>query len=125
MMPERRVPLEDDPCPISDEMLGQIYRASPNGLSALIELVAPAARALLAVYCYRRAHLASIGLVIAATCNKDDLTALAGNTGDGLFEKSQEARPASISRVNGRRKINLSKGPLRQPSPIEDEQSAD
>jgi len=36
MLPERRVLLEDEPCPVPDEMLGEMYRASPHGLSELI-----------------------------------------------------------------------------------------
>ena len=57
MLPEHRVRLEDEPCPVADQMLGEMYRASPHGLNELIATVSPAVRALLAVYCYRRAHL--------------------------------------------------------------------
>ena len=115
MLPEHRVRLEDEPCPVSDQMLGELYRASAHGLSELIATVPPSARALLAVYCYRRAHLASIGLAIAATCDKDDLTWLGGNAGAALFERSREA-PQSYPdvRANGRRKITLATAPLRQ-----------
>ena len=73
MMPELHTPLDDEPCPVTDQMLGDMYRASAHGLNELIATVSPIARALLAVYCYRRAHLASIGLAIAATCEEDDL----------------------------------------------------
>jgi|SRR5208282_2620887 len=123
MLPEHRVRLEDEPCPVSDEMLGAMYRASAHGLSELIATVPPRARALLAVYCYRRAHLASIGLAIAATCEKDDLTWLGGNAGAALFERSREA-PQSYPdvRANGRRKITLATAPLRQSSTIADEE---
>ncbi|MGB6586595.1 MAG: hypothetical protein WBE93_11605, partial [Pseudolabrys sp.] len=62
MLPEHRVLLEDESCPVPDEILGEMYRASAHGLNELIATVSPTARALLAVYCYRRAHLASIGL---------------------------------------------------------------
>src|SRR6202007_372666 len=89
MLAEHRVLLEDEPCPVADQMLGELYRASAHGLSELIATVSPTARALLAVYCYRRAHLASIGLAIAATCEKDDLTAMAGKTGVHPFEGSR------------------------------------
>jgi hypothetical protein len=67
-----------------------MYRASAHGLNELIATVSPTERALLAVYCYRRAHLASIGLAIAATCEKDDLTSFDGNAGAMLFERSRE-----------------------------------
>jgi len=76
MMPEHRAMLEDERCPVPDETLGQMYRATSHGLSEIIATVSPGARVLLAMYCYRRAHLASIGLAIATTCEKDDLTSL-------------------------------------------------
>ena len=78
MLPEHRVLLEDEPCPCADQMLGEVYRVSAHGLNELIATVSPTARVLLAVYCYRRAHLASIGLAIAATCEKDELTSFRG-----------------------------------------------
>src|ERR1700689_2009619 len=125
MLPERRVLLEDEPCPVPDEMLGEMYRASPNGLSELIATVSPTARVLLAVFCYRRAHLASIGLAIAATCEKDDLTWVGGNAGAALFERSREAPQSSTDiRANCRQKITLASEPLRQPSPIADEEDS-
>ena len=96
MLPEHRVLLEDEPCPVADQMLGEMYRASAHGLNELIATVSPTARVLLAVYCYRRAHLASIGLAIAATCEKDELTSVGGNAGATLFERSREA-PKSTS----------------------------
>ena len=120
MMPELHIPLEDEPCPVADQMLGEMYRASAHGLNELIATVSPAARALLAVYCYRRAHLASIGLAIAATCEKDDLTWVGGNAGATLFERSREAPQSSFTevRANGRRKITLAAKPIRQQNPI-------
>jgi hypothetical protein len=123
MLPEHRVLLEDEPCPVSDEMLGEMYRTSAHGLHELIATIPLTARALLAVYCYRRAHLASIGMAIAATCEKDDLSSFGGNAGTILFERSREAPLSSSANTHasGRRKITLAAGPLRQLSPIKDE----
>ena len=123
MLPDHRVLLEDEPCPVPDEILGEMYRASAHGLDELIATVSPAARALLAVYCYRRAHLASIGLAIAATCDKHDLGLYGGNAGAVLFERSREDPQASSPDTHSsrRRRITLAEGPLRQLSPIEDE----
>jgi hypothetical protein len=123
MLPEHRMLLEDEPCPISDEMLGEMYRTSVHGLHELIETIPPTTRALLAVYCYRRAHLASIGMAIAATCEKDDLSALGGNAGAVLFERSRETpkSPSVDTHASGRRKVTLATGPLRHLRPIEDE----
>lgn len=109
MLSENRVLLADESCPVTDETLGKIYRASPHGLSQIIATVSPTARALLAVYCFRRAHLVSIGLAIAATCEKEELTSLGGNTGAALFERSREASQswAAAPGATGRRKITL------------------
>ena len=113
MLPEHRALLEDEPCPVPDEILGKMYRASAHGLNELIATVSPTARVLLAVYCYRRAHLASIGLAIAATCDKDNLADWGGNAGAVLFERSRETPPSSPSSPHGRKKITLATGLLR------------
>jgi hypothetical protein len=60
---------EDEVCPVSDELLGELYSANKLGLPALVATVAPDIRAMLALFCYRRRHLHSMGLVIAASCN--------------------------------------------------------
>jgi hypothetical protein len=123
MLPEHHIVHEDEPCPVTDQTLGEMYRASPHGLNELIATVPPTARTLLAVYCYRRAHLASIGLAIAATCEQDELTALGGNAGATLFERSREAPQPSLDiRANGRRKITLAAETPRQPTIIPDEE---
>ena len=104
----------DEECPITDQALGEMYRASPHGLGELIDSVEPDVRARLALYCYRRAHLESIGLAIAATCEKDNLTAMGGNSGTILFRRSREApppRPTPAPGASGR-KVSLSTGPL-------------
>jgi hypothetical protein len=126
MMAELHRPLLDEMCPIEDCLLGEMYRASPHGLDELIATVSPSLRARLALYCFRRAHLASIGLAIAAACEKEDLTAVGGNAGATLFDRSREARPiwASLAEVNasGRRKISLSTGPLCGVTTVADEE---
>ena len=127
MLPEHGLVHEDEPCPVSDQTLGEMYRASPHGLNELIATVPPTARALLAVYCYRRAHLASVGLAIAATCERDDLTAFGGNAGATLFERSREAPlpPYADIRAGGRRKITLAAGAMHQSGPDADESAVE
>ncbi len=118
MLPEHRILLEDEPCPISAETLGEMYRVKAHGLHELVETIPATARAMLAVYCYRRAHLASIGLAIAATCEKDDLSAFGGNSGTILFERSREAPvPSSAAmHTSERKKITLAVIPARAPT---------
>jgi len=115
MMSELHRPFADELCPIADETLGLMYRASPHGLGELIATMPSAARASLAMYCFRRAHLESMGLAIAATCEIDDLTAIGGNAGAALFAKSREpATPPPLTEVTyARRKISLATGSLR------------
>jgi hypothetical protein len=126
MRSESHVVLHEETCPVPDGVLGEMYRASADGLVKLVETVSPATRAVLAIYCYRRAHLASIGLTIAATCEKEDLATAGGNAGAMLYDRSREPPLSSFSdaRSNERRKITLPSGPLCQPIPIsEDEES--
>jgi hypothetical protein len=121
-MPPDRRGVEQDPCPVSDHVLGELYRSNPHGLGELVATIPPTARAMLALYCYRRAHLTSIGLAIAASCDEGELTRAGGNAGAVLFAKSRESPQApSATSHYGRRKITLASGPLRQMGPIEDE----
>jgi hypothetical protein len=123
MLPERRM-FEDEECPISVDKLGEMYRANPHGLSELIVSVPPVVRGMLAMYCYRRAHLASIAIAIAATCEEDDLTRYGGNAGAVLFAKSRESDvpPRLATPTSNRRKITLASGTLRNMVPVDDEQ---
>ena len=117
MLSEHRVLLEDEPCPVSDELLGALYRVNPHGLNELIATVPSKAKALLAIYCYRRAHLTAIGLAIAETCEQDDLASFGGNVGMVLFDRSREAPQLSTTNgyANSRQKITLATAPIRQP----------
>ena len=106
----RRMPvhqLNEEACPVSETLFGELYRAHPDGLAALIETVPAAVRAVLADYCYRRSHLASLGLAIATSCERDDLVA-AGSNGAALYERSRSPDDSPpLSHYERRRKITL------------------
>ena len=72
MLRDQRMP-EDEVCPVRDEFLGELYRAAEDRVSDLVATVRPDIRALLALYCYRRSHLHTRGVAIAASCDQDDL----------------------------------------------------
>lgn len=104
-------------CPVSDDLLGRLYRASPEGLAVLVETVPPATRAALAYYCSRRAHLEQIGFVIAATCREQDLYDHAGRAGLDLFARAtaQESQQDPADRQSKCNTITLAATALLDP----------
>jgi hypothetical protein len=118
---------DSDPCPVPDNLLGELYRANKNGLPELIATVTPDVRAALAMYCYRRGHLKGIGLTIASTCNLYDLETVGGTAGATLYARSREAAPAApvASQYVARQKITLASGSLRKTLPIDEDVELD
>src|SRR6266699_2556402 len=114
---------ENDFCPVRDELLGQMYRANANGLPVLVESVSSDVRAMLALFCYRRSHLHSLALAIAASCTERDLIQLGGRVGSTLYALSREpaARATSSTSYGNRKPITLSTKPLSTFAPIDDE----
>src|SRR4030081_2709611 len=82
---------ENDFCPVRDELLGEMYRASDNGLPRLVESIASNVRAMLALFCYRRSHLHSLALSIAASCSERELIQMGGRVGSTLYALSRDA----------------------------------
>jgi hypothetical protein len=114
---------ENDFCPVRDELLGEMYRASEHGLPKLVETVSPEVRAMLALFCYRRSHLHQLALAIAASCTERQLIEIGGRVGSTLYALSRE--PASRASIptssNGRKPITLSTKPLSTFKPLDDE----
>ncbi len=115
---------DNDFCPVRDELLGDMYRANANGLAQLVESVSSDVRAMLALFCYRRSHLHSLALSIAASCSERELIEFGGRVGSALYALSREtpsARSMASSSYAGRKPITLSTKPLSTFSPVEDE----
>src|ERR1700685_1301739 len=114
---------ENDFCPVRDELLGEMYRASENGLPKLVDSVTSDVRAMLALFCYRRSHLHSLAIAIAASCSERELIQLGGRVAPTLYALSREpaARAAPSSSYGNRKPITLSTKPLSTFLPIEDE----
>jgi hypothetical protein len=114
---------ENDFCPVRDELLGEMYRASEHGLPRLVESVSSEVRAMLALFCYRRSHLHTLALSIAASCSERDLIQLGGRVGSTLYALSREpaARATSSTSCGNRKPITLSTKPLSTFAPIEDD----
>jgi hypothetical protein len=106
--------LTDDVCPIRDELLGELYRADDLSVPGFVYNLAPGIRASLALFCYRRSHLHSIGLAIAASCDKNSLVWAGGSVGAFVFACSREASPREVESARAdRRRITLATGVLR------------
>jgi hypothetical protein len=119
-----REAFENDFCPVRDELLGELYRANQNGLPQLVESVSSEVRAMLALFCYRRSHLYSLALAIAASCSERELIQLGGRVGSTLYTLSRDQpamRSVPSSSYGNRKPITLSTKPLSTFSPIEDE----
>jgi hypothetical protein len=114
---------DNEACPVRDELLGEMYRASASGLPLLVDSVSPQTRARLALFCYRRSHLHSLAVAIAATCTPRDLIEVGGRVGSTLYALAQEPaeRAAPSLSHGGRKPITLSTKPLATFSPLEDE----
>ena len=114
---------ENDFCPVRDELLGEMYRANENGLPMLVESISSEVRAMLALFCYRRSHLHSLALAIAASCSERELIQLGGRVGSTLYALSREpaTRSAPSSSYGNRKPITLSTKPLSTFTPIEDD----
>jgi hypothetical protein len=113
---------ESDFCPVRDELLGEMYRASEGGLPRLVETVSPDVRARLALFCYRRSHLHSLAVAIAGSCSERDLIENGGRVGSTLYALSREGATKSSPSLSGSRKpITLSTKPLSVLAPLDDE----
>jgi hypothetical protein len=112
---------ENDFCPVRDDLLGQMYRANENGLPVLVESVSSDVRAMLALFCYRRSHLHTLALSIAASCEERDLIQLGGRVGSTLYALSRSA-PAQRApqSMGGRKAVTLSTKPLSTLAPLDD-----
>jgi hypothetical protein len=118
---------EGDFCPVRDELLGEMYRASESGLPRLVESIAADVRARLALFCYRKSHLHSLAVAIAASCTERQLIEFGGRVGSTLYALSREtpAARAVSSSHGGRKPITLSTKPLSVIAPLDEELDED
>ena len=116
---------DSERCPVRDELLGEMYRASEHGLARLVETVSSDVRAQLALFCYRRSHLHSLALSIAASCSERELILIGGRVGASLYAQSREPAERARPAASGRKPITLSTKPLSTFAAVEDEVEED
>ena len=106
---------DDEECPVSEELLGRLYRSTHHDINELISGLSSSRRGSLAAFCYGRAHLRDIGLAIAATCDLETLVVAGGRAGNFLYEQSRELPNVEKPR-SGTRQAKVSLAPLSRPT---------
>jgi hypothetical protein len=100
----------DDDTFVPDELIGRLHRATETTISGLLDRFTAQERANLAVYCYRKAHLHRIGLMIAATCDLPALVQQLGTVlGQAVFTQSREIAAVPDQVRTHRPKITLAR----------------
>jgi hypothetical protein len=89
--------------------LDRLYGAALNQVGDIVANLAEGERAKLAVFCYGRAHLNTIGLAVAAHCSLDHLVAASGSSvaGRTLHTQSRELPPPAPKTYASRRSVTL------------------
>ena len=79
----------DPECPVSLELLGEVYRADEYDLPYILETIPALTRAKLAAYLYGKSHMHQLGLKVARACERDDLIRAVGEIGSVIYGQSR------------------------------------
>ena len=82
--------LNEDPSPITEQLFGQLRRASPLEAVEIAKDLPEPQRARLATFCYNKRHLHTLGLMIASSCDRNALVDAGGIVGDKIFHQSRD-----------------------------------
>ena len=115
--------LQEEICPISEQLLFSLYDAAKRGLPVPVSDVPKDRRSSVALFCYRRSHLENAALAVAATCDEEDLVDAGGLLGRTLFLKSRDFRFASKDNAVARLKALMVSLAASQPVKDEDDES--
>ncbi|GLS45027.1 hypothetical protein HCU64_01930 [Methylobacterium sp. C25] len=85
----------DKECPVSMELLGEVYRADDYDLPYILEEIPPLTRARLAGYLYSKSHMHQLGLKVARACERDDLIRAVGEIGSVIHGQAS-LKPAPV-----------------------------
>ena len=79
----------DPECPVTMELLGQVYRADDYDLPLILEQIPAPTRARLAAYLYGKSHMHQLGLKVARACEREDLISAVGEIGSVIHGQSR------------------------------------
>ncbi len=94
--------LNEDPCPITEQLFGQLRRASPPDAVEIAMTLPDPQRARLATFCYYRRHLHALGLMIASSCDRNALVNAGGGAGDTIYHQSRDPNKTLLEEVGSR-----------------------
>ena len=105
-----RYRLNEPTSPIPLDLLSLLMRADEARMSEIVQQLPDAQRAALAVFCFARAHMRSLGLRIAAECSERALVSAGGAMGQAMRDginngEAFDAGPAQPAR----RKVTLAR----------------
>ena len=87
----------DAACPVSLELLGEVYRADEYDFPEIVAGIAPLKRAQLAAYLYGKSHMHQLGLKVARACEREDLIRVAGEVGSVIHGQAHlKPAPAPV-----------------------------
>ena len=100
---------------LTEQLFGQLRRASPPDAVEIAKALPEPQRARLATFCYYRSHLRALGLMIASSCDRNALVDASGVAGDTIYHQSRDpnktlsedvgsctSKPISLSEPNVR-----------------------
>ena len=97
-------------CPVPLDFVAMLLRSNPQEMSRLLLGLPTDQRASLALYCFRRAHMRSLGLAIATFCGEWELGAVGGQAGELLFSQSRSKSRFDIDPVaSHKRPVSLAR----------------
>lgn len=98
-----RTDLNEASCPVTEQLLVELSKASPPDAVEVAKDLPELQRARLAVFCYQRRHLHALGLMIASTCGRATLLDAGGKAGDVIFSQSRDPEQtlAAETRIPG------------------------
>ncbi len=84
----------DPECPVSLELLGEVYRADEYDLPILLADIPAPKRARLAAYLYGKSHMHQLGLKVARACSREELVGAVGEIGSVIYGQAHLKAPA-------------------------------
>ncbi|WP_157944688.1 hypothetical protein [Mangrovicella endophytica] len=86
-------------CPVNLELLGLLLRSAEERVVEIVDEQDPKQRARLAVFCFQRAHMRDMAVLVASRCDERTLRQADATIGEMLIEQVQErASKAKVSK---------------------------